>query len=353
MKTKHIFVNFFLLSVVCIVAFALGETVMRSLGYYGVAKGSIAPAQMLVADEILDYRVPPNLKQTTQYGLPYKTNRMGWRDYEYTYEKPDDTFRIVMIGDSVLNGHGVHTEEIYAKHLERELNDTAGSTKYEVIMLSIGALNTIQEAHLLRQEGIKYDPDLVVVGYVLNDPSPGTSLRKSIEREKNLSYYQKVRRSLKQSAFLLHTYLTLERVAWDLGVQLGGTGLGTRLIKQNYFVGLHEDEKSWQRVVEGFTQISETARSKGIPVIVAIFPILYHLDSYPWTEVHTKVTDEAKSHGMFVLDLLPVYQTHAESTVRKGGGDYIHPNATGHEVAGEAILSFLLENNLLQIHRTE
>lgn len=356
MKTKLILGNLFLLLISCIVAFAMGEIVMRSLGYYGQEIGSVAPEQMLVDDDILDYRVPPNIKRTTAYGYLYETNSKGWRDHEYAYEKTEDTFRIVIIGDSVLNGHGVRTEEIYAKYLERRLNGNSESKKYEVIMLSIGALNTIQEAHLLRQEGVKYDPDLVIVGYVLNDPSSGFSLRRRLEKnKKEHSLYLRIRRSLKQSALLLHSYDALEKFASRLGIQFGNEKFTLKVTNtdQNYYESLHKDEKSWQRVVEGLTQISKTAKSKDIPVIVAIFPIFFQMDSYRWADVHAKVTEESQSHGMYVLDLLSFYQPLDEITIRRGPGDYIHPNAKGHEVAGEAIFSFLSDNNLLHIDGTD
>ena len=50
------------------------------------------------------------------YQIMRKHNSHGWRDYEYDHEKEDGVFRIVVLGDSVLNGHGVWLHEVFAKH---------------------------------------------------------------------------------------------------------------------------------------------------------------------------------------------------------------------------------------------
>ncbi len=146
-----------------------GEVLLRMLGYHGV-RGTRIQHIRFVDDPVVDYRNVPGTSWIYN-NLRYGISQHGWRDYDYSYDKPAGSFRIVVLGDSVTNGHGVNLSDIYAKQLEKKLSESGGrAVHYQVILLSIGALNTEQEVHLLELEGLKYDPDLVLVGYVLNDP---------------------------------------------------------------------------------------------------------------------------------------------------------------------------------------
>ncbi len=56
------------------------------------------------------------------YGVEVKVNSKGLREYEYDYEKPPNTYRILVLGDSITFGWGVAFEKTYSKILEKKLN---------------------------------------------------------------------------------------------------------------------------------------------------------------------------------------------------------------------------------------
>ena len=71
------------------------------------------------------------------YGHPIEINSDGFRDYEYSLDKPEGVYRIALFGDSMCFGQGLALEDIYAKVLERILNtnssyNTINSKKIEV-----------------------------------------------------------------------------------------------------------------------------------------------------------------------------------------------------------------------------
>ena len=96
-------------------------------------------------------------------------NSMGYIDYEYNISKEKGIFRIVVIGDSVAQGLGVNLEESFSKILERKLNDNIRNKRFEVIILAVKGYSTSQELILLENKALKYDPDLIIWSYVLND----------------------------------------------------------------------------------------------------------------------------------------------------------------------------------------
>jgi hypothetical protein len=68
----------------------------------------------------------------TMAGALFENNRYGFRGPERPHDKPEGSFRIAAIGDSVTMGPGVLYEDTYAAQIERELNRTRSDYRYEV-----------------------------------------------------------------------------------------------------------------------------------------------------------------------------------------------------------------------------
>ena len=101
-----------------------------------------------------------------KYGLH---NSWCFRGREFQAPKAHDTVRIVVIGDSVVFGHGINDpERRLTEVLERELN-ARGDGRYEVINLSECGMATKGEAGWLEFLGMRLDPDVVILVHVFND----------------------------------------------------------------------------------------------------------------------------------------------------------------------------------------
>lgn len=98
-----------------------------------------------------------------------KTNELGLRGPQVVTPKPEHTFRIVMLGDSVTFGWGVDDEVTFARRLETTWNARLPKTRLEVVNTGLPKYDTNQEAAMLRQIGLGLEPDLVVLTYVTND----------------------------------------------------------------------------------------------------------------------------------------------------------------------------------------
>lgn len=102
-----------------------------------------------------------------------KINSYGFRDYEYSISKPNNTFRIIGLGDSNTFGWGVELNETYLKVLEKRLNKNLKSKKYEMLNLGVIGLNTLQEVELFKEKGRELNPDLIIIGFTSNDIEDG------------------------------------------------------------------------------------------------------------------------------------------------------------------------------------
>jgi hypothetical protein len=97
-------------------------------------------------------------------------NSHGLRDREIDYQKKTDQKRILLLGDSIAAGMQVPLEKTFAKILEQWLNRDEDDLKWEVINAAVNAYGTDNELIFYRQEGVKYQPDIVILSvYLAND----------------------------------------------------------------------------------------------------------------------------------------------------------------------------------------
>ena len=110
-------------------------------------------------------------------GVPVRINSLELRDpREYDLAKRPNTFRVLVLGDSITFGHGsVHS---YPELLEQRLKAWRPDVDWQVWNAAVPGYNTSQElAHLL-EVGDRFRPDLVVVGFFENDLIGNTPARR-------------------------------------------------------------------------------------------------------------------------------------------------------------------------------
>ena len=109
-------------------------------------------------------------------GVPVRINSLGFRDrQEYSLDKPANTFRIIVLGDSVTFGHGTLDDTTYPYLLEQQLKKWRPDMAWEVWNLGVPGYNTGQELAYLEEIGPRAQPDLVIVGFYPNDFSGDNS----------------------------------------------------------------------------------------------------------------------------------------------------------------------------------
>ncbi|GAK58886.1 hypothetical protein Isop_0179 [Candidatus Vecturithrix granuli] len=344
---KNNFINYILLCASFLFACILGEFLLRFLGYYGIITSQVQNLR-LVQDPVLDYRLVP--KSSWIYNnLRYSINQHGWRDDEHDYQKPANTFRIVVLGDSVTQGYGVNLESTYAKQLEEKLNATSRTQyHYEVIIIALEGINTGQEAHLLEIEGLKYDPDLVIIGYVLNDPANGNSLNQEMLRVKHQNWKDRLRQFAARSSLMHWTYKMFKQLYWNFAIRFGKEEVEA-LARDDYISCFYTDSALWNRTLQAFRHIQQLTRRQNIPVILMIFPLLHNLHDYEWKDLHQQVRQAAQIYHFNVIDLLEYYQAYSQNKLQVYNGDNIHPNQFGHLIASQALYQFLLNNQMAAI----
>ena len=164
---KKILVNVSLIIVGTLVGFFLCELGLR-LYYFGSLKEPLPEAHLRQPHKTLGWCLRPNktaFQQTLDYTVKVSINSKGLRDVEHDYEKEEGVFRIVVLGDSFMEAYQVPLEQSFPRLLEKNLNKRL-SKKVEVINLGVGGYGTAQEYLYLKEEGLKYKPDLVILAFL-------------------------------------------------------------------------------------------------------------------------------------------------------------------------------------------
>lgn len=117
------------------------------------------------------------------YLIPDRATRLRWGGYDYVVEsnhlgfpgplypedRTPDSYRIITLGDAFTSAEGVDTDESWPRLLERKIRDRLEPTSVEVLNFAITGYGPNQYAAVLGEYGPRYLPDLVVIGFSVND----------------------------------------------------------------------------------------------------------------------------------------------------------------------------------------
>ena len=111
-----------------------------------------------------DFRV-----ERSEFSFRVVTNALGFRDPRLPEPKSPGVARIVVVGDSFTQGYGVDEEEAFPRRLEALLDAAGGVARWEVVNLGVPGTNPRDYAGNLRDVGLAYEPDVVLIAVGAND----------------------------------------------------------------------------------------------------------------------------------------------------------------------------------------
>lgn len=250
-------------------------------------------------------------------GVDVAINARGLRDRDFDYENPDGVGRILMLGDSLTFGWGVAAEHTVSKRLEQRLNASA-SGRFEVINAGVGNYNTAMEVAWFLNEGVRYEPDLVVLNYFINDAEPRPARSANPLAAWSMAY-----------AFLAGRVDALARI------------MGRRADWAAYYRGLYDDDRAgWRMARESIRALAAACAALEITLLLVNHPELRELGDYPFEDVDAKLRRVAADNRVPLLELRDTFREHDEATLWLTPPDP-HPNARAHALAADAVFEKL------------
>ncbi len=328
---RRIAANLTILVVTGILFFAGAEIVLRMMGYYGSPTLDLSDEIMDVEDDVLSWRYIPNVMRV-KGSVEYRINSIGFRDSEHDLAKPVGVTRIVVLGDSVTDGYEVRWEETFTNRLQRAL------PACDVMNVAQGGLNSPQEVRLLEADILPYEPDIVVLNFILNDCDfySNTKGMRRFRGEKDseigllgIKVDPRFKKALKSSAFI---YYVKDRVE-NLVERMKGTDEG------DYFQKLWANRANKRKVEDAFQRLAELADENGFTVYVLVWPLIVAFEEYAYGDIHDWVGETARRHGFLVIDLLEDFRPFEYRSLQVNAADFVHPNGRGHEISAARFLA--------------
>lgn len=268
------------------------------------------------------------------HSISHRHNSAGWRDVEHTLDKPAHVFRILGLGDSYLWGQGVKREDICLTRLTGLLEGAVPNKKVETINAGLPAMNTVDQRNQLLERGLAYDPNLVIVHFVLNDVE-----EKGGGEGPKVEFFEDYL-VVSGSPDWLSTYSYF----WSWIRQ----GIINEVRGRNYIqdcvASFDTDSVGWHNCQDALRDVKAICEGYDVRLLVVIFPFYHDLNGdYPFQPIHDTVSAFCKSQGINVLDLRDDYRDHRGPELWVHPTDQ-HPNEQAHEIAAKAIAAYLKDH---------
>jgi len=314
-----------------------------------------------------------------------KLNKDGMRGLVHTKEKPADTVRIAILGDSFAEAFNIPIEKTFWGILEKELNQCRpfGEKNIEVINFSSSGYGTAQELMTLRDPAIAYDPDIALLAMFLGNDIRNNS--KVLEPEKLRPFFSmengilalddsfkhsnqfKAKTSMAWEMILFvskysRTIQFLNKIRHRMGVSKENRDKNNahiQLVDSKVF--FEPESKEWQEAWEVtenlILRIRDEAWEKGTKLFITTLSagIQVHSDSDVWKDFikdinltdlfypDKRIKRFAVKNGIPHIILAPELAAYAKKT-----GEFVHGfenykmgvghwNETGHRLAGNLI----------------
>lgn len=307
-----------------------------------------------------------------EWSTQIRINSKGLRDQEYEYKKPDGIKRVVVLGDSFTWGYGVEEYERFTEVLEDTLLEN-----WQVINLGNPAYGNDQELLIFENEGVKYNPDLVVVAFYMNDimdnlaigdhdmprplfvlnddnkliltnvPLPRKGEDNDDNVKENVTLFLSFRRFMSHHS---HAYSFIsDRIVSspDLLNFFKKIGIADKRTTSRGKYGFNH--YNWNLTKAILKEIDAVAKTNNAKTMIVIIPTREQVYKNRDLEINGALIDFGKESNIPVLDLLPEFREHAKNSEQLYFKIDRHWNANGHKLAAELIYDKLIEEQLIPL----
>lgn len=325
--------------------------------------------------------------RTREFTAYVKFNSRGLRGPEVALPKPAGTYRMLVMGDSVVEAAQVNAEQTMVSLLQDRVRQRAGGRQVEIINAGVAGFGQGQELLFLQRELGAYQPDAIVlvvtIANDLADNSVAVAKRWKLAAERRpffqvgadgrlqaIPFQPPPEESLGSLRAFARDRSTLFNVLelWWVGKTVArAQGSVIPPLDAEREVYLREPGEDWQQAwsisERLLVELNATAAALNAPLIIILSPAQWQMSSAGWRELvgsgnnaerrfgleqpGIRLGEIAQRNGLTMLDLLPTFR-HASDDDRatlyfKEDG---HWNERGHQVAAETIDRFLQSNAL-------
>jgi lysophospholipase L1-like esterase len=325
--------------------------------------------------------------KTPEFTAHSRINSHGLRDIERPFVKPPNVQRVLVLGDSMAEATQVPLEETFPRLLEQRLTDRTPARRIDVINAGVVGYSTDQELLYVREHGVRYEPNLVVLTFFANDVV-GNSRRLSagllpskpffeLDGAEGLRLVGLTPRPVWVDSAETLTRIVLGRSVLASVVKtgvvdhvMGRVGSGPPVGPEVYLYAraIRPDwDEAWRITELLIEQVRQTAEAAGAAFMVVNAPVPYVVYPEIWDRllsVHglrladwdlelpgRRLREISGRRGWHLLDPLPEFRRAAAGGARLHFAADGHWTAAGHQLVAELIAREIEERGLLSPRR--
>jgi hypothetical protein len=286
--------------------------------------------------------------------VPFETNSHGHRGDEYTLKKPEGTFRVLFLGDSFTVGDGTPVEESWPQVVGELLREHMGPQRpVEIINTAVVGYSTFDQWVVLQDNGLEFEPDIIVVGFYLNDIQWFSS-RKVATGAKPSKHVQYGRYGRQEDDHIFPTsdlrprlLNVLPHTRWTHPIRLlrfVDAALYARSSTNKtiafYREGWSPKKKGIRRYFsDALDGMAALQAERDIPFLFVVWPWLHSLDeTYPFGGIHRTIEHNLETRGLQMLSLLEPFSALDEDTPLWIHESDHHPSIALQRIAADLIV---------------
>jgi len=294
---------------------------------------------------------------------------------ETAIKKPDNYYRILVLGDSFTFGVGVEDSQTFCYLLQEYLNKSSrdNKVKYEVLNSGVPSYVPLIEYLYLKNEGVKFNPDLVILFLDMSDliqtqyylknavkDKKGEITRVTPQKPYHFGAVVHLVRKIKSRFYYLYKPISIiENIIWK-DVEMAFNEHDAGLFKFTLSADQAQWKGQWQDIYAHIDLISAFCKKEGINFLVVTYPYGHQVNNYESNKIRRHfgipenytappdvfyMLERAFSEkGICVLDLLTVFKEYKGKAPLYFSAD-IHWTKYGHKLVAVSLFNFL-KNNL-------
>lgn len=253
----------------------------------------------------------------------YKINSLGMLDRQRQSNKPAGVYRILCLGDSTTACSD------YVGILEKLLNEDKKIPRFEVWNCAVPGYGAIQYYRSLKEKWIRYDPDMVIIGFCLND----FDTTPIIVRENNAFVgYFPYKEILPKITPFLFRYSTLYRF----------------IVNRLFFKNNDNPNYNPVKLIPSyFKEAKDILSAKNIQFLIVILSLAERFNNFAshWKINYAEIKRIVSEYDIPSLDMVPVFAEDSNpQSLRKNLQDELHFNKKGSRIVAESIYAYLKQN---------
>lgn len=301
-------------------------------------------------------------------GYRIYTNEYGFRiPRNIKVSKEKGIFRVALLGDSIVFGYNTHEDFTISSILKEDLKKykIPGINKVEILNFGIPGYNMTQYLAVLKKYGLKYKPDVIVVGIsILNDfdgyfqsyLKRGLLNPVPVYDSKGYNYELSVPSKLLWNSYLFRMLYYKVTPSWEKRTLGPKNPPGEeRHYRRRLAASCHDDDEIWDNVKRILDEFNVISKKNKIDIIFVLFPtseqVYYHHTKTNIPHAPQKIISELlDSRGMTYIDLFDIFYSNYNSTKQMPFRDYdSHPDDHGYKLCAGLTADLIAEQGHFQL----